>query len=226
MASHFNAKMLFGQETKTTHKIPMKRIVVVAAATKIQQMPHNHNRIWNKMKQNWKNIGTLFKRVENFGIHSSDEPHKYYVKCEHDLARKRTKTTEIRVCVFCSFVEWNRILIMSFIHTYYTLTHTQWTLKRTSFIEFAIGTHILLLAASSWNTSFLLLLSASCAVFFRQISHFSIWFVSFSVVLAVAVVLLSLFHFYIQDENKGLAILLNPRRKWFGLRFTHFYDAI
>lgn len=84
----------------------MKRTIIAAPAIKHSECHTitiefiiKRNEIWKKKTE------TLFERMENFRIHSSDESHKYDVKCEHDLARKRTKTTEKCVCVLLNEIE-------------------------------------------------------------------------------------------------------------------------
>lgn len=123
-------------------------------------MPHNHNRIYNKTKWNLKKKQKRFLNVWKIFEFILVTNHTNTITQMRARFGEKANQNNRKMCM--CVVEWNRILIMSFIHTYYTLiahAHTQCTLSRTSSIEFAIGTNSLL-----WTQVFSLF-GIMCCVF-------------------------------------------------------------
>lgn len=108
--------------------------------------------------------------MQSFRIHSISElhhieSHTYYVKYEHNLARKQTKTEEKRVCVFC----WIKSNCNYVTHTHLLHAHVHTTDTEAHLFHWIHNRNIrILLAVSFWNAVFLLFLTPCAVSIFRQ----------------------------------------------------------
>lgn len=156
--------------------------------------------------------------MEIFCIHSNGELHMPYISNASTIGRENKTKEKKNVYVLCSLAEWNRILIMSFIHTYYTLTHTidetKQQQQRTHWIVFIllelIVFHVIFL-----HYSILLILTVCVSFFSPNFECLNIWiwiYINFFKLLSFFFIV----SFLYSRWKQNLAILSNPERKWFG----------
>lgn len=193
--------MLFGQETKATRKIPMKRTIIAAPAIKHSECHTitiefiiKRNEIWKKKQKRFLNVWKIFEfiLVTNHTNTITQMRARFGEKANQN-------NRKMCMCVLCCWMKsnFNYVIYTHLLHANRSRTHTMYA--ESYFFHWIRNWN----KFSSLNAGFLLVWH-HVLCFFAKFRMFPIWFISFSVVLAVVVVLLSLFHFCSQDENKAV----------------------